>query len=168
MRISCDIRPHFIDGAVEVETPDGSGLTAGPSLVARLQRETSRPLEIRDQAGANFDDSHVLIVNLASIEVLGREAGMKLDRRRFRANFYVEGLEPEEEVGWIGRRIRVGDAELEVTKRDERCVVITHDPDTTVTTPALLRLLGERHDQCMGVYCHVVRPGQAAVGDFVG
>jgi MOSC domain-containing protein len=160
--------PRLVDGAVEVEAPDGSVLTTGPSLVARLERETSRPLELKDHAGANFDDSHVLIVNLASIEVLGVEAGMDLDRRRFRANLYVDGLDPEEEVGWIGRRIRAGDAELDVVKRDERCVVITRDPQTTVATPDLLRLLAERHDQCMGVYCQVAKPGRVGVGDFVG
>jgi uncharacterized protein YcbX len=160
--------PRFVDGTVEIEAPDGSVMTAGPSLVDRLERETSRPLEIKDQAGANFDDSHVLIINLASLELLGLEAHTNLDRRRFRANLYVDGLEPEEEVGWVGRRIRAGDAELDVVRRDERCVVITRDPDTTVATPELLRILTERHDQCMGVYCQVVRPGRVAVGDFVG
>jgi uncharacterized protein YcbX len=161
-------RPRLKDGEVEVEVPDGSVMTAGPGLVERLELETSRPLALSDDAGANFDDSHVLIINLASIELFALEAGMNLDRRRFRANLYVDGLEPEEEVGWVGRRIRAGDAELDVVKRDERCVVITRDPDTTVATPELLRLLTERHDQCMGVYCSVVRPGRVAVGDFVG
>ena len=161
-------RPRLVEGAVEVVAPDGSVTPAGGALVERLERETSRPLELRDHAGANFDDSQVLLINLASIELFAAEAGMELDRRRFRANLYVDGLAPEEEVGWVGRRIRAGDAELEVVKRDERCVVITRDPDTTVATPELLRILTERHDQCMGVYCQVVKPGRVAVGDFVG
>lgn len=161
-------RPRLVDGEVRVETPDGSVITEARLLVDRLQSETGRPLELSDHAGANFDDSHVLIINLASIQVLGLEAGMNLDRRRFRANLYIDGLEPEEELRWLGRRIRVGEAELDVVKRDERCVVITRDPDTTVATPELLRVLAERHDQCMGVYCRVVRPGRVAVGDFVG
>jgi len=64
--------------------------------------------------------------------------------------------------------IRAGDAELEVTDRCERCKVITMDPDTTEAVPELLRLLVERHDERMGMYCRVVRPGRVAVGDFVG
>ena len=38
---------------------------------------------------------------------------MALDRRRFRANLYVEGFAPEEETGWLGRRIQVGGTQLE-------------------------------------------------------
>jgi len=90
------------------------------------------------------------------------------DHRRFRANLYVDGLEPEAELGWLGRVIKAGDAELEVTSRCERCKVITMDPDTTETTPEVLRVLVERHDERMGMYCRVVRPGRVAVGDSVG
>lgn len=160
--------PRLVDGGLEVEAPDRTVLSDGDMLVDRLNQESGRPLQLRDRPGDNYDDSHVLIVNLASVEALGLEVGMTVDRRRFRANLYIEGLEAEEEVGWVGRRIRAGEAELDVVKRDVRCVVPTHDPDTTVTTPHLLRVLVERHDECMGVYCRVVRPGRVALGDFVG
>ena len=76
---------------------------------------------LRELPGENFDDSHVLIVNLASVQAFALEAGMALDPRRFRANLYLEGLEPEEELRWLGRTIRAGKAELEVTSRCERC-----------------------------------------------
>jgi len=123
---------------------------------------------LRDLAGGNFDDSQVLIVNLASVEAFALEAGMPIDHRRFRANFYLDGLEPDEELSWLGRRLRVGDAALEVTSRCERCKVTRMDPDTTEATPELLRLLVDRHDERFGMYCRVVRPGRVAVGDFVG
>jgi MOSC domain-containing protein len=155
-------------GGVDVSTPDGTTARLDGDVVRRLELESSRPLVLRELPGGNFDDAHILIVNLASVAVLGLEAGMKVDHRRFRANLYVEGIEPDEEVGWVGRRIRAGDAELEVTSRCERCVVITKDPDTTEAAPELLRLLAERHDESMGVYCQVVRPGRVAVGDHVG
>ena len=51
--------------------------------------------------------------------------------------------------------------------RCERCVVITKDPDTTATTPALLRVLTQTQETCMGVYCRVTRPGRVAAGDHV-
>src|SRR5439155_1487883 len=76
------------------------------------------------------------------------------------------GLEGERR--WLGRSIRAGDAQLEATDRCERCKVITMDPDTTEAVPELLRLLVERHDERMGMYCRVVRPGRVDVGDFVG
>ena len=161
-------RSRLVDGTVEVVGPDGSSVRLDGDLVRRFEAESSRPLELRDLAGGNFDDSQVLVVNLASVEAFALEAGMPIDHRRFRANFYLDGLEPDEEVSWLGRRLRVGDAALEVTSRCERCKVITMDPDTTEATPELLRLLVDRHDERFGMYCRVVRPGRVTVGDFAG
>jgi hypothetical protein len=161
-------RARLADAGVEIVTPDGDVRRLDDAMVSHIAQQTARPLTLRDIAGANFDDSPVLVVNLATVEAFGLEAGFPIDRRRFRANLYVGGLEPEEELGWLGRRIRAGDAELEVIKRCDRCVVITRDPETTAATPQLLRILTQRHQTCMGLYCGVVRPGRVAVGDLCG
>jgi uncharacterized protein len=159
---------RFRAEGVEVVTPQGNPRHLDGALVAALARASGRPLTLMDRAGANFDDSPVLVVNLASVAAFGLAAGTSVDHRRFRANLYIEGFEPDEEVRWIGRRLRVGAAELEVVKRCERCAVITHDPDTTVTSPALLRVLTQTSEANMGVYCRVVRPGVVAAGDLIG
>jgi uncharacterized protein len=153
--------------AVEVVTPGGELVEMDGRLVSQLATETSRPLTLRELEGANFDDSPVLLINVATIAAFGAEVGMELDRRRFRANLYVDGFAPEEEVGWIGRRVVVGEVELEVVNRCERCVIVTRDPDTTAATPELLRVLTETHEKCLGVYCQVTRPGRISVGDPV-
>lgn len=160
-------RARFADGRAEVLTPRGDVALIDSSLVSRLASETSRPLTLRELEGANFDDSPILVVNLATVASFGVEAGMDVDHRRFRANFYVDGLAPEEELAWIGGRVAVGEAELEVVSRCERCVVITKDPDTTATTPELLRILTQTRETCMGVYCRVTRPGRVAQGDQI-
>jgi uncharacterized protein len=152
-------------GSVEVVAPDGETLRLDAGVVSRIAGEASRPLTLRELEGANFDDSPVLVVNLATVSAFGLRAGVPVDHRRFRANLYVDGLAPDEEVDWLGRRLQVGEVELEAVKRCERCVVITRDPDTTVTTPALLRVLTESYETYMGVYCQVTRPGRVAVGD---
>jgi uncharacterized protein YcbX len=158
-------RARLNGGSVEVVSPDGETHRLDRGMVTRIAGEASRPLTMRELEGANFDDSPVLVVNLATVSAFGVRAGMTVDHRRFRANLYLDGLEPDAELGWLGRRLRVGEVELEAVKRCERCVVITRDPDTTVTTPALLRVLTETHDTYMGVYCQVTRPGPVAVGD---
>ncbi len=157
-------RARLTDGGVEIVTPDGKARRLDGDMVSHLARQTERPLTLRDLEGANFDDSPVLVVNLATVAAFGLEAGFPVDHRRFRANLYLDGLEPEEELRWLGRRIRAGEAELDVVARCERCVVITRDPDTTATSPELLRALTLTHETCMGVYCRVVRPGCVAVG----
>ncbi len=161
-------RARLVDGKPDVVAPDGSPVALDGHLVRRFETEAERPVELRELPGGNFDDSHVLIVNLPTVEAFALEAGMKLDPRRFRANLYVDGLEPEEELRWLGRVIRAGEAELEVTVRCERCKVTSRDPETTEATPALLRLLVERHDERLGMYCRVVKPGRVAVGDYIG
>jgi uncharacterized protein len=161
-------RARLAGGALELVGPDGSSVALDEALVRRFETEAQRPVELRELPGENFDAAHVLIVNLATVQAFALEAGMAIDPRRFRANLYVEGLGPEEELRWLGRVIRAGDAELEVVDRCERCKVITMDPDTTEATPELLRLLVERHDERLGMYCRVVRPGRVSVGDFVG
>ena len=161
-------RARLAGGALELVGPDASSVALDEALVRRFETEAQRPLELRELPGENFDAAHVLIVNLATVQAFALEAGIPIDPRRFRANLYVEGLEPEEELRWLGRVIRAGEAELEVVDRCERCKVITMDPDTTEATPELLRLLVERHDERLGMYCRVVRPGRVSVGDFVG
>lgn len=161
-------RARLAEHSAQVVTPSGETRPLDDQLVADLAAETSRPLTLREAAGLNYDDSPVLVVNLATVAAFELSAGAEVDRRRFRANLYLEGLEPEEELYWLGRRIRAGDAELEVVSRCERCVVITRDPDTTQASPALLRVLTETSDTCMGVYCRVVQPGMVATGDPCG
>ena len=161
-------RARLVDGELDLVAPDGSSVGLDDRLVRRFEAEASKPIELRELPGENFDAAHVLIVNLASVDAFAREVGMALDHRRFRANLYVDGLAPEEELGWLGGVIRAGDAELEVVDRCERCKVITMDPDTTDATPEILRALVERHDERMGMYCRVVKPGRVAVGDLVG
>jgi uncharacterized protein YcbX len=160
-------RARLAGGVVEVMSPGGEVGGVDDRLVSRLAAQAKRPLTLRELEGGNFDDSPILVVNLATVAAFGDEAGMDVDHRRFRANLYVDGLAPEEELAWIGRRVTVGQAELEVVSRCERCVVITKDPDTTATTPALLRVLTQTQETCMGVYCQVTRPGRVAAGDHV-
>jgi uncharacterized protein YcbX len=160
-------RASLTASGLKVVSPDGETHALDAGMVGHLAAEASRPLALRELEGANFDDSPVLIVNLASVASFGVQAGGNVDHRRFRANFYVDGLEPDEEIAWLGRRVAAGDADLEVVSRCERCVVITRDPDTTHPTPELLRVLTETYEACMGVYCRVTKPGRAVVGDQV-
>jgi uncharacterized protein YcbX len=158
-------RARLKGDGVEVVLPDGDTRLLDGAVVSEVGRWSGRPLTLRDLAGANFDDSAVLVVNLATVASFAQAAGVAVDHRRFRANLYVAGFDTEEEVGWVGRRLHAGSAELEVVKRCERCVVITLDPDSTDATPALLRVLTTTSDTCMGVYCRVIHTGPVSVGD---
>ena len=68
------------------------------------------------------------LVNLETVRALEAkmDGGSTLSPYRFRANIYVDGIGAWEEFGWIGRRIRIGDVELEA-----RCPTTTASSTTT-------------------------------------
>ena len=89
------------------------------------------------------------------------------DRRRFRPNILIEGVDGAAEQDWIGGRLQVGEALLFVREGCERCVITTIDPDTTEVDPEVLRRARLEVGGMMGVYCSVLEPGVVAVGDPV-
>lgn len=120
--------------------------------------------------GYRFTDSpkgFVSIINLASVAAVEGFVGAPVDPLRFRANLYVEGLEPWSEFDLVGRTI-ANDAgvRLEVTKRIVRCAATNVDPQTgarDLDLPrALMGALG--HADC-GVYAEVVHGGPVTEGD---
>jgi uncharacterized protein YcbX len=111
----------------------------------------------------DFTDTAVSIINLASVRALSEAIGEKLDPLRFRANLYIDGIPAWREFALIGRRLKVGDAEIEVMRPAMRCAATSADPatgDTAINVPvALRRLTG--HLFC-GVYARVTQSGNIA------
>jgi hypothetical protein len=158
--------PEAADGAV-VTTPDGRDV---PPTDAGLGRDLSElagePVTVVPRTYGFFDVAPVHLLGEASLAALGRAAGRDLDRRRFRANVLVDaGAEPFAEDRWVGRRVGLGGAVLEVVVGTERCAVTTFDPDTRERHTDVLAALARERENLFGVYARVVRPGWVAVGD---
>jgi uncharacterized protein len=117
----------------------------------------------------------VTILGTGSLEALAREAGTNgVDGRRFRMTFGVEGLEPHEEDGWLGREVRIGDAVVRPRGNVGRCAVTTQNPETGAPDLDTLRVLKSYRDEVetteplpFGVHAEVVRPGRVRLGDPV-
>ena len=93
---------------------------------------------------------------------------MRLDRRRFRANFYADWGDgrPCREDELVGRTLQVGERlRLAVLERDPRCKMITLDPDTGREEPAVLRHVSKAHGGMAGVYAAVLVEGVVRKGD---
>lgn len=121
--------------------------------------------------GFRFTDSKsgfVSLGNLASIKALGDAIGQKVDPLRFRANIYLEGLEPWAEFGLVGKELYVGDARLEVLKRIDRCAATGVEPGSGKRDMDLVEALRANfgHIDC-GVYAKVVAGGMLRPGDAV-
>jgi uncharacterized protein YcbX len=140
-----------------------------PALPGALRDDLGRPVTlVRDLALMPDLPDSLLVTVEASRAALEAELGRPIDLRRFRPNLHLRLDAPAfAEEGWAGRRVRVGDAELELLHPCERCAIPTRDPDTTEKWPDLLRWLAAKHDTLFGINARAVRPATVRVGDAV-
>jgi uncharacterized protein YcbX len=96
---------------------------------------------------------------------------MDIDKRRFRANFYVEWDNQEDpfyENSLLGKTLKIGERlEVVIVGRDPRCSMITLDPDTAEETPKLLQHLARNHAGDAGVFAAVLQRGRVNKGDRI-
>jgi uncharacterized protein YcbX len=86
----------------------------------------------------------VSLVTTSSLEALAERTGGPVEGAQFRATFTVDttGLPPHVEDDWAGRRLRLGDAEVEVRGGLPRCAVVDLDPVSGSRRSPVLRALG--------------------------
>ena len=112
----------------------------------------------------------VSLISLQTIRQLEAEVGIPLDKRRFRANVYVNlasdyGFAEDE---WVGRKLRIGSsAMMMVLERDPRCKTVSLDPDTGEHNPEVLRKVAQAHAAFAGVYCAVLVEGILRESDSI-
>lgn len=120
-----------------------------------------------------FDEAPVSVISLATIAGIGSEAGVDLDRRRFRANIVLEtrDREPFAEDRWVGGTLAFGNREprpaVKVTARDVRCMMINLDPETGMQHARVQKTVVRLNQNNAGVYGTVVQTGIIHVGDPV-
>jgi uncharacterized protein len=93
------------------------------------------PIElIGDGVTPRYADSELGQTTLhsrASLAEAARALGdPALDEARFRSNIAIDGVRAWEEQAWIGRRLRIGDVELEVARPKTRCLATHANPRT--------------------------------------
>lgn len=174
------------DDGVVITLPDGTETDDDGALSAWL----GRPVELR-RAGAtsvgtyeiqldetddaswfqwsgpegSFHDSTKSRVSLISVTALG-----DWDRRRFRTNVI---LDAPGDVDLVGRQVTAGSVRLDVTKRIDRCVMVTRPQPPLGDRPALdrdlevLTTINDEHERCLAIGALVAQPGRIAVGDPV-
>lgn len=111
----------------------------------------------------------VSLISLQTVRQIEEEVGVVVDKRRFRANIYLDlaaGGFGEERL--VGCKLRIGSkVVVAVLERDPRCKMISLDPDTGGHDPEVLRKVAQAHEANAGVYCAVLVEGMVAKGDSV-
>jgi uncharacterized protein len=158
---------------VEVETPTGETVAIDdPKLIDMLRKgiEEQHHLSLMRSERAMTDCRPISIFSLQSARRLAEETGIPMDKRRFRANVYVDLASAEgfAENEFVGRSLRIGPkVVVTILERDPRCMMITLDPDTGEKTPAILKKVAQAHDGMAGVYGAVMVEGMLHKGDSV-
>jgi uncharacterized protein len=129
------------DLMLDVETPAGEWLAIDDSRLISMLREG-----IRDghdltllRSDRSMTDCHpISIFSIQTVRQLSKELGIDLDKRRFRANLYVE-LESGRGFGedeFVGRTLRIGTkTAIAVVSRDSRCKMIRSIPTLRTRIP---------------------------------
>ncbi|MBE7529915.1 MAG: MOSC domain-containing protein [Chloroflexi bacterium] len=153
-----------------VETPDERHLALDDAeLQAELAGLYGRPLSlIRIKRGV-FDSLPLSLMSTATLATLDERLDFALDGRRFRQNIIIETFDgrPFAEESWVGSALAIGEVQVWLNQRIERCQMINVDPDTAVRTSATLKLVAQTRDNCAGMGCTPQSTGWIQVGDVV-
>lgn len=170
--------PGSIDAARSLGDPPLPALTApdgrtfnwdDPALPEALAHDLGREVSLhRDPAGQQDLARSLLLTTETTLRALEAELSEPLDLRRFRTNIHVvlDGAAFAEEV-WEGRRVRIGEVELEALHPCERCVIPTRHPDNQSRWPELLKWLNREHRCLFGINLRALSAGRIGVGDMV-
>jgi uncharacterized protein YcbX len=158
--------------------PRPAHVTVGPWSNA-LSTWAGRPVRLVEfAAGAAGPDRgpSVTLLSVAALRSLAAAGGdaMPLDPRRFRMSFGIDGVDAHAEDGWLGRRVRVGEAVVVPAGNVGRCAVTTHDPDTGRPSWDTLHVLQQTRGHLptseplpFGIWAEVERAGTVRLGDPV-
>jgi uncharacterized protein YcbX len=157
----------------DLTTPEGRAALERLVLQTMGDEQTRGSVRVAEAPGAWFADvpqPYLSIQNTASLRDIGAKMGLgdTLDWRRLRGNLLVDGFDAWAEMHWIGARLQIGTAILEVAEIIGRCGATHVNPDTAEQDLDLLSGLRGHygHTQC-GVYARVVEGGIIRLGDSV-
>jgi uncharacterized protein YcbX len=116
---------------------------------------------VRSDAGDRFDVLPLLVTTDGMFAAIG------YDRRRFRPNLVIAGVEGLAERQWEGARLRINETVIGMDDLRARCIMTTYDPDTGEQDVNVLRRIQREFGGVLGLNSYVINPGRVAVGDRV-
>lgn len=163
-------RPAFLDlsqpdcSDVSVRTPGGAELDVIDPVLAAELAPGARAIKL--DRGA-FDVSPISLLSRQSVSAVAGLVRTELDVRRFRANIVLDADGPFSEDEWVGTTLEIGSARIRVDQRDQRCVVVNVDPESTHRDASVLKAIARERQACLGIYASTICPGRITRGDAV-
>lgn len=131
-----------------------------PRLVQGIKTNKANPAH----SFSDIPDKAISIINLNTVLELQNKLGKQISPSRFRGNILVDGVNAWEEFNWIGKKIYIGDAILEVFKRTQRCAATNVNPDNgqrDINIPNEIKSHYGHLD--LGIYARVTKGGLISI-----
>lgn len=106
---------------------------------------------VRSDAEDRFDILPLLVTTDGMFAAVG------YDRRRFRPNLVIGGVEGLSERQWEGAQLRIGEVVIGMDDLRGRCIMTTFDPDTGKQDLSVLRRVQKQFDGVLGLNSYVVK-----------
>ena len=137
-----------------------------------LGESTDDTVSVLSAPGHMFSDVKedcISIVNMSSIQAVATCLNRELDPLRFRANFYLEALEPWAERSWQqGDKLIIGECVLSVMRPITRCAATNVNLKTAQRDARIPQTLIKQFGaNTMGVYAEVIVGGNINTKDNV-
>ncbi len=177
--MAIDAKLNEANEAVTLTHPDRPAITLHPErdsdrlmawvkpLMPVDRAQSSHVVRVPDRGMTDSPWPSISIANLASHEAVGAALGQSLSIRRWRANLWIDGLEPWVEAGWVGKSLRIGEVMFEIREQITRCLATTANPETGARDADTLGVLKTLGHQEFGLYTIVVKSGAIRIGDEV-
>ena len=141
-----------------------------------LENSLSQPISLLknidfpfyDTSNSNNVFNSMSLINLNSIKDFEKKINEKVELQRFRANFYVDGIDAWKENNWIGKIIKINNVSFKVEKNIPRCVAINLKPKTDDNSLNLLQSLKKTYNHFhMGIYLTPFNDGKVETGNKI-
>ena len=157
-----------IDSSEEINLLSNKLIELESSLAKPIYLLSNNEFPFFDTSHSNNIFNSMSLINLNSVKDFEKKINEKVEFQRFRANFYVEGIEAWEERNWINKIIKINNVSFKVEKNIPRCVAINLKPKTDDKRLNLLKSLKKTYSHFdMGVYLTALEDGKINVGNKV-
>lgn len=160
--------------SIQIKSPQGAYFNWGNTFLQHMIQRFGLNLSMEifpmnHDADTAVDEANLLITTDASLSALEELTGESIDMLRFRPNIvlHLDKQDPFEENNWIGRTLRIGDIELEVYKKCQRCIMIGVDPTNVNIDISILRDVSQQLNTYFGVYAKVLKTGNVKTSEPV-
>jgi uncharacterized protein YcbX len=158
---------------VEIRLPEGDVIDSDtPDRDARIAAALGTPAQLvaRHIGNQTYGYASLHLLTTASLAALSRHYPIgRFEPARFRPNIVIDSgkLAGFVEQDWIGARLLLGEAELEVADHCLRCVLTTLPQGELPLDPGILKASSEANERRAGIYAAVVKTGRIRIGDEV-